>query len=384
VTTEPSGLEALESLQQACLAELDRLPPEQVNQQFHPELSPIGWHVGHCAFVETYWLREQVLGESAATTPLHDLYFPELCSKPSRAARLPVAIELRRWAARLQRENLERLADPPLACRRHPLLRDGYLAAFLAQHYAQHLETMGQVHTARALGGSPTAPPAAPAAPREPRRESVCLAGTAVRIGSDGLAAYDNEGPPRRLRLHGGRIARRPVSVAEHLAFMAADGYRDPRHWSTAGWRWRTRAGVEAPFCWRPGEAGWHRATAEGFTALEPEQAVTGLSRHEAEAFARWAGARLPHEYEWEAAQRAGLLEGVGQSWEWCANAFHPYPGFRPFPYDGYSLPWFDGRHFTLRGASPLTRPEIRRPSFRNFYQARQRHFPAGLRLAWG
>ncbi len=74
----------------------------------------------------------------------------------------------------------------------------------------------------------------------------------------------------------------------------------------------------------------------------------------------------------------------MGQAWEWCANAFHPYRGFQPFPYDGYSLPWFDGRHFTLRGASPLTRTEIRRPSFRNFYQTHQRHLQAGLRLAWG
>lgn len=383
MTAQLPGLEALGRLQDACLAELDRLPPEQVNQQFHPELSPIGWHVGHCTFVETYWLREQVLGERAATAHLHDLFFPELCSKPSRAARLPEADELRRWAARLQRENLERLADPPRASRRHPLLRGGYLTAFLAQHHAQHLETVGQVHLARALQSSPMAPPAGTPAPRKPEREDASLAGMAVRIGSDGLAAYDNEGPPRRLRLHGGRIARRLVSVADYLAFMAAGGYRDRRHWSEAGWRWLTRSRVQAPACWRPDPEGWHRVTIDGPQALEPQQAVSGLSRHEAEAFARWAGARLPHEYEWEAGHRAGLLEGVGQAWEWCANAFHPYPGFRPFPYDGYSLPWFDGRHFTLRGASPLTRAEVRRSSFRNFYQAHQRHLQAGLRLAW-
>ena len=108
-----------------------------------------------------------------------------------------------------------------------------------------------------------------------------------------------------------------------------------------------------------------------------------GLSRFEAAAFARWAGGALPHEYQWEVARRRGVLDGVGAAWEWCANAFHPYPGFRAYPYREYSAPWYDGRHFALRGGGRYTEPEIKRASFRNYYTADCRHIFAGVRLLY-
>ena len=108
-----------------------------------------------------------------------------------------------------------------------------------------------------------------------------------------------------------------------------------------------------------------------------------GISFHEAQAFSHWARARLPHEHEWEAAVKSEQLHNTGQVWEWCANTFHPYQGFSAFPYDEYSKPWFDDNHYVLRGASRHTRPEIRRASFRNFFNPDKRHIFAGLRLVF-
>ena len=116
---------------------------------------------------------------------------------------------------------------------------------------------------------------------------------------------------------------------------------------------------------------------------LAADTAVHGINHYEASACAAWAGARLPHEYQWEAAHRSRQLDDVGRAWEWCANSFHPYNGFSAFPYEGYSTPWFDGTHYSLRGASLHTRPELRRASFRNFYTAEKRHIFAGLRLVY-
>jgi iron(II)-dependent oxidoreductase len=116
-----------------------------------------------------------------------------------------------------------------------------------------------------------------------------------------------------------------------------------------------------------------------------------GLSQHEATAFANWAaslggnlaGAVVQHEYQWEVAARSGLIEQVGRVWEWCANPFHPYPQFCPYPSDDVSETFFDQRHFSLRGASLHTQPSVRRPSFRNWAPAEDRFRFTGTRLVF-
>jgi iron(II)-dependent oxidoreductase len=212
----------------------------------------------------------------------------------------------------------------------------------------------------------------------------VSLAAATYAIGADADDAYDNERPRHEVTLDTAQVARYPVTNAEFLAFLHDGGYRRRECWSDAGWYWRERHGIEAPGLWRRDDAGRvHEITHAGPRALSGDSPVTGLSWWEAEAFARWAGARLPHEYEWEALARTGALAGVGRVWEWCANPLHPYPGFRAFPYDGYSMPWFDGNHYVLRGGSEATHDTVRRVTFRNFHEPDKRHVFAGLRLAW-
>lgn len=377
------SVDDLAALHDEGLTRAGALPCDELRRQYHPDLSPIGWHIGHCALTESYWLREVVLGEPPADEALHALYFPENSHKERRAAALPPRDELLAWAERTHRDN--RVLATELAERmpEHALLRDGYLLDFLAQHYAQHLETMAYVLAQRALSAPEQAAPASEPAPRSPAPEGVALAGGRFRLGSDALATYDNEQPTHEVALAPATLARDPVTNAEFLAFIGDGGYRRPELWSTAGWHWREAAGVEQPVFWRGAAGQRYEVTPDGPRALEPDAPVAGLGYWEADAFARWAGARLPHEHEWEALAAEGALRGVGQAWEWCANALFPYPGFRAFPYEGYSMPWFDGSHFVLRGGSEHTHDAVRRVSFRNFYEPDKRHLFAGLRLAW-
>jgi ergothioneine biosynthesis protein EgtB len=193
------------------------------------------------------------------------------------------------------------------------------------------------------------------------------------------------------------QLARHPATQAQFAAFMADGGYRRRELWTGAGWAWRAAEGVERPHHWR-----WDA----------PDHPVAGVSAYEAEAFCRWAGARLPTEFEWEHAARNlvvtaecgnlgglrlgttpvggfpagrsadGALDLFGNVWEWTASAFAPYPGFRAWPYAGYSEAWFDGRHRVLRGGSWATRSFALRRSFRNWYVPETRQIFAGFRCA--
>lgn len=374
------------------LAELHRrglglaaaLPADDLSRQYHADLSPLGWHIGHCALAETYWLREVVLGEPRRDNALQTLFFPENCPKDRRAATLPPRDELLEWATRIHEDNRATFAEPPAHARRHDWMRSGYLLDFLCQHYAQHLETMAYVLAQRALTGAHGWTASAEPPARAPVRNAVPLAAGTYTIGSDAPAAYDNEQPSQRVPIGRACLAMHPVSNAEFLAFVEAGGYRRRECWSGDGWRWREHEGIDTPGLWRRDGAGcFYEITPLGPRDLRGDAPVTGMSYWEADAFARWAGARLPHEYEWEALARAGALAGLGWVWEWCANPLHPYPGFRAFPYDGYSTPWFDGNHYVLRGASASTHHAVRRATFRNFHEPGKRHLFAGLRLAW-
>lgn len=378
---ELSKLTLLQEAQQALLALLLPLKEQELVEQYHPDLSPLGWHVGHCVFIENLWIEHQAQQDAVV---LQDLYLPQRSPKTERGRRLLEKAALLRWAKGQQQRHSEMLLRGTADPQTWPLLRDEALVVFLLQHHCQHLETMQMVLAQRAARQSTQGFEGTRLQAQRRSVAGVELPAGEYAIGSDDPAAYDNEQPRRWVRLPAVRLSQQPVFNADYLAFMADDGYHRRAFWSDAGWQWRGRLSQARPEHWRQDEAGgWLQVTPEGIVPLPAEASLIGINYYEAEAYAAWAGGRLLHEYEWEVAQTKGLLEGVGTSWEWCGNRFHPYPGFRAFPYEGYSVPWFDGAHYVLRGGSLYTQPSLRRASFRNFYTADKRHIFAGCRLAF-
>lgn len=378
-------IEELGQTQSLLLALGEEVDEATFCSQYHPDLSPLGWHLGHCVFVECLWLHDKIRGDDSVTAPIADFYTPPRTPKAERGRLLPPQSALLAWASELQAFNLHYLRNLRPEWRRHPLLENDYLIHFLIQHNSQHYETMLMVLTQKTLHEhriDNTIDQGLEAVPLRPQR--VEIAAGHYRIGGDAPLAYDNELPKQRAELGPFTVGRYPVSNAEYLAFMEDAGYSREELWTTQGRAWCTRKRLQAPDHWRRNESGaWYAVGLHGSYALGIEEPVYGISYHEASAFATWAGGQLPHEYQWEAACRVGLLEQTGRVWEWCRNPFHPYQGFEPFPYPEYSLPWFDDRHITLRGGSLHTRPSIKRPSFRNFYEADKRHIFAGLRLVF-
>lgn len=381
--TAAATLNQLSQIQSLLLALVEANDDDASRRQYHADLSPLGWHLGHCVYTETYWVQEVIQGDASRSAPYQTLFTPELTPRPQRGPLLPPREQLLDWAATQLSDNLMRLANlaPPQAS--HALLADDYLPWFLLQHHAQHYETMLMVLTQRALQGSYPSYRA--------RTPLVAASGAGVirtvpaghyRIGGVAPLAFDNELPPQHAELGEFRIAVQPVSNAQYLAFMQAGAYADARLWSASGWTWCQQHGASRPEHWCcDADGAYFGVGVNGPYELAADAPLHGINHYEATAFANWAGARLPHEYQWEAAYRSGLLAETGRAWEWCENSFHPYEGFKPFPYERYSAPWFDGAHLTLRGGSLHTRPVLQRASFRNFYTADKRHVFAGLRL---
>ncbi|MBY9063690.1 ergothioneine biosynthesis protein EgtB [Sphingomonas yunnanensis] len=373
------------------------------------DASPAKWHLAHTTwFFETFVLRDHVAGYQR-----HDERFPFLFNsyyeaegrRHARARRgmitRPTLDEVRAYRTAVDSALLDAL--PKLAA----AARD--LVALGCHHEEQHQELLvtDMLHL---FGENPLEPAIWPAARKVPvampgpirwieRGESV------VEVGhAGGSFAFDCEGPRHRALLAPHALADRTVTNGEWAAFIADGGYQTPRWWLADGWAWVQREGVGAPLYWEQLDGMWTRFGLDGRRAIDPAAPATHVSFFEADAYASWAGARLPTEFEWEAAasaydpaggnqlDRAGAVEPrpasdgpafFGDVWEWTGSAYRPYPGFRAVEgaVGEYNGKFMSGQ-FVLRGGSCATPRGHARASYRNFFYPHQRWQFTGVRLA--
>ena len=357
----------------ATFALLEPLSDQELARQWSPLQSPLVWDLAHIGHFEDAWIGQRVGGLPPLLAEGEELYDAFRHARDGRGE-LPLLdpSAARDYLCRVRDRSLAVLEEAELGLGDDPLLVNGFVFGLVLQHERQHRETMLQTIALSGLphpGGGPR-PVAAGG--------EVLVESGAFRLGSDHPWAYDNELPAHECEVGAYRIAAAPVTNADWLEFVADGGYGRRELWSDEGWAWREEEDVRAPL-------GWGEGTVRRFgrdEPLDPDEPVQHVSFHEAEAFARWAGARLPTEREWEKAARAGLLRGIGEVWEWTASPFAGYPGFRPFPYPEYSEVFFGDEYRVLRGGSWATHPSVARLSFRNWDFPIRRQIFAGLRLA--
>ncbi|HEX9342199.1 MAG TPA: ergothioneine biosynthesis protein EgtB [Actinomycetota bacterium] len=407
------------------------LDDDAIHRQHDPIMSPLVWDMGHVGNFEELWLLRELDGRGAHDPTLDQVYNPFENPRWVRAD-LPILQrpEAVAYLADVRAEALEVLRRADLRDPGRPLLADGYVYRMITQHEAQHQETMLQTLDLRA--DPDPYPPVAARRLLVPRpvddRERVQISGGEFQMGTDDRgAAYDNERPRHPVTVPSFWIDRFPVTARRFASFVAAGGYDQPEHWSAEGRAWLRETGDRAPQGWTPDGSGWKVRRFGHLLPLDPREPVQHVSFHEAEAFAHWAGGRLPTEAEWEKAaawdpaagrsrtwpwgetppspQHAnvdqlafgpapvgsypagasayGVEQLLGDVYEWTSSPFTGYPGYATFPYPEYSEVFFGDQYRVLRGASWATASWVARNTFRNWDYPKRRQLFAGLRLAW-
>jgi iron(II)-dependent oxidoreductase len=399
---------------------------EDLHQQHDPLMSPIIWDVGHIAHFEELWLTQNLDGPTEFSE-MPGMYNPFEHPRATRASlALPTLAEMTKRLREIRGRVLDRLNSVEFDDD-NPLLREGYVYNMVLQHEYQHNETILQ--TLQLKKGNPY---------RAPRQvsfavrslawsEMMSFGGGRVSIGTrDRSAAYDNERPEQAIDLPPFLIDRFPVANAQYLEFIKDNGYERKEFWSNGGQRWLAETGAAAPKYWSRAGDGWITRTMDLTRPLDPTRPVCHVCYYEAEAFAAWAGKRLPSEFEWEVAaswnpstKRAqnfpwgdspadaqsanidqlafdtaplgtydrnvsplGCYGMIGDVWEWTSSDFSAYPGFESFPYKEYSEEFFGPEYKVLRGGSWATRPGAIRSTFRNWDYPIRRQIFSGFRCA--
>jgi iron(II)-dependent oxidoreductase len=411
VTTEALA-ERLERVRMRTVELFEPLRGEAITRAPDPIMSPPLWDLGHIAAYEELWLVRRLGGRDALHPELDAVYDAFETPRAVRGdAPLLEEGECRAFLGEVRERALAVLAGADVDPGADPLTANGFAFDLVAVHEAQHTETVLQAMQMLPAGGY------APPRDREPHGRArdegpswIDVAGGDLVLGAGEAErfAYDCERPAHVRALAPFRIARRAVTEAEWAEFVRDGGYEREGLWSEEGREWRREVGATAPAYWSPdGEGGWLVRRYERVEPVREDVSVCHVSAHEADAFARWAGARLPSEAEWEAAARASAAtdapaeldqlafgpgggapnddgcEGmIGDVWEWTSSGFEGYPGFRAFPYREYAEVFFGGPYRVLRGGSWATQPHAVSETFRNWDLPRRRQIFAGVRLA--
>ena len=396
-------------------------------RQHSPLMSPLVWDLAHVANQEELWLLREVGGRDPMhpeIDPLYDAFEHPRAERPTLPL-LPPA-EARAYAHEVRGRVLDLVEAATFGGTR--LLTGAFAFGMIAQHEQQHDETMLITHQLRK--GAPAltaAPPPAPPADVLSLPREVHIPGGPFTMGTSTEAwALDNECPAHTVDVPAFYLDTTPVTNGAYQEFLADGGYDEPRWWSPAGWHHRQRAGLAAPLYWRREGSGWVR-TRFGITEpVPPAEPVVHVSWYEAQAYAAWAGRRLPTEAEWEKAARhdpatgrsrrfpwgdedptsdranlgqrylqpatagsyprgaspAGVRQLIGDVWEWTSSDFLPYPGFTAWPYKEYSEVFFGSEYKMLRGGSFGVAPVACRGTFRNWDYPVRRQIFAGFRTA--
>jgi len=389
------------------------LSPEDCALQSMPDASPVKWHLAHVSwFFETFVLAPHVAGYrpfDPAFRVLFNSYYNGVGDRHPRPERgllsrpdLMTVLAYRRHVDAA----MQRLLERPLHAQAAALVELGL------HHEQQHQELL-LTDVKHLFSRNPTRPvyhprwPLATVAPRPHAWHR--YEGGLVTLGHEGTDfAFDNEGPPHRVYVAPFELASAPVTHGEFAAFIADGGYRRPDLWLAQGWDLASSRSWEAPLYWERADAQWCTFTLHGIADIDPHTPVCHVSLYEADAYARWAGARLPTEFEWELAARAAPVAGnfletgalhplpragdsraagpgqlFGDVWEWTRSDYAPYPGYRPATgavgeYNGK----FMSNQYVLRGGSCVTPASHIRATYRNFFPADARWQFSGVRLA--
>ena len=389
------------------------LSAEDCAIQSMPDASPVKWHLAHTSwFFETFVLAPHRAGYALydpAFRVLFNSYYNAVGDKhprPQRGLLSRPSLE----SVRAYRRHVDRAMEALFAAAETPAALDDLIELGI-NHEQQHQELI-LTDVKHMLSCNPLKPVYAAArrsglAPADARLGWVEFGERLVEIGHEAPGfAFDNETPRHRAFVPAFGLATRPVSNAEFVAFIDDDGYRRPELWLSEGWDWIHANAISAPGYWERNGNTWRYFTLGGMLALEPDAPVCHVSLYEADAYARWAGARLPTENEWEVAAcelpvaghfledawlrpRAearstdSLRQMFGDVWEWTQSAYAPYPGFRPAAgavgeYNGK----FMCNQYVLRGGSCATPRSHIRATYRNFFPAAARWQFTGIRLA--
>ncbi|OXM43597.1 sulfatase-modifying factor 1 [Amycolatopsis thailandensis] len=404
---------------------LTAVDDEELVRQHSKLMSPLVWDLAHIGSQEELWLVRDVGGREALRPDIDDIYDAFQHARADRPE-LPLLgpEEARKYVREVREKSFDILEKVPLQGRR--LTEDAFAFGMITQHEQQHDETMLATHQLRK--GDPVLHAPAPPPSRSGRLPAeVFVPGGAFTMGTSAEPwALDNERPAHEVVVEAFFIDTTPVTCGAYSEFLDSGGYEDPKWWSERGWAYRSEHGIHAPRFWNREQDGWWRTRFGVHEKVPSAEPVVHVSFHEAEAYAAWAGRRLPTEAEWEKAARfdpatgrsrrfpwgdeepapehanlgqrhlrpaevgaypagvspLGVHQLIGDVWEWTSSGFEAYPGFAAFPYKEYSEVFFGGDYRILRGGSFGTDAAAIRGTFRNWDHPIRRQIFSGFRCA--